>query len=145
MRVIFTDGHKEFMCMQSSKRAATHSQDQSDRLLHVILTVFFFFCRGLCCLTGHTVITKWYGFPSRCAMNFEGNWCFSPPLETHPSTTTATFFSALCLGYNSNFLKTPNWLHLQSLLIGYCTLSTNFLWAKTNETRIWPLSQSFCF
>lgn len=41
MRVIFTDGHKEFMCMQSSKRAATHSQVQSDRLLHVILTVFF--------------------------------------------------------------------------------------------------------
>lgn len=40
MRVIFTDGHKEFMCMQSSKRAATHSQDQSDRLLHVILTLF---------------------------------------------------------------------------------------------------------
>lgn len=40
MCVIFTDGHKEFMCMQSSKAAATHSQDQSDRLLHVILTVF---------------------------------------------------------------------------------------------------------
>lgn len=41
MRVIFTDGHKEFMCMQSSERAATHSQDQSDRLLQVILTFFF--------------------------------------------------------------------------------------------------------
>lgn len=145
MRVIFTDGHKEFMCMQSSKRAATHPQDQSDRLLHVILTVFFFFCRGLCCLTGHTVITKWYGFPSRCAMNFEENGAFRHPSRLIPPPPPPPFFSALCLGYNSNFLKTPNWLHLQSLLIGYCTLSTNFLWAKTNETRIWPLSQSFCF
>lgn len=45
MRLISTDGNKEFMCMHFSERAETHSQDQSDRLLHVSLTVFCW--RGL--------------------------------------------------------------------------------------------------
>lgn len=40
MRVIFTDGHKEFMCMQFSKRAAIRSQDHPYRLLQVILPFF---------------------------------------------------------------------------------------------------------
>lgn len=46
---MFTNGHKEFMCMQSSKRAATHSQDQSYILLD--------FCgKGLCCWNGQSVV-----------------------------------------------------------------------------------------
>lgn len=60
MLVIFTNGHEEFMRMQSSKRAATYFWDQA--LMHVFPMVFN--GRAPCCLNSGTVIVKWYDFTS---------------------------------------------------------------------------------
>lgn len=119
MRAIFTDGHKEFMCMQSSKRSSNSFPRSVRQIITSNFDSFFFslptpsFCyRGLCCSTGQRVIMKWYGFASCCAMNSERNWCLSHTLW---DATFFFFFPPQCsyvLGSNSSvftsFIVSPD-------------------------------------
>lgn len=91
------------MCMQSSERAATHSQDQSDRLLQVILTFFFVAEVFVAWLVRQSL---WSDMVSRHAAPWilREIGAFYTPFEMLLFFLFFTSPMQLCLGHNGNFL-----------------------------------------
>lgn len=111
MRVIFTDGHKEFMCMQSSKR----SSNSFPRSVRQIITSNFhsFFSPHTLLLLQRSLLPDWsesnYEVIRFRVMLRHEFWAKLVPF-THPLRRYVFFFSflpPLCsyvLGSNSSFL-----------------------------------------
>lgn len=114
MRVIFTDGHKEFMCMQSSKRSSNSFPRSLRQIITSNFDSFFFFSPHILLLLQRSLLPDWsesnYEVIRFRVMLRHEFWAKLVPF-THPLRRYVFFFlspppplRSYVLGSNSSFL-----------------------------------------